>query len=92
MATRTLPTIFAVVVAVSLAGCVDPARRAADQRFANAVSQMSRADRAECELLTSMRPHSPDQSLGGLIEDAVSSQRTHDLCLKAKLYRAGYAD
>ena len=89
MATRTLPIILAVVVAASLGGCVDPAKRAADQRFVNAASRLPPADLAECELVTRMRSHARDD---GFFDELVKDDKVHTLCLKTKLYRAGYVD
>jgi hypothetical protein len=81
--------LVAVGIAVSLSGCVDPARRAADQRFADAASRLPPADRAECELVTRMRSHSGDD---GFFDELVKDDKVHTLCLKTKLYRAGYVE
>ena len=83
--------IAVVVLAALLGGCSTqtPEQKAAEVRLDRAMNQMSKADYAECELVTQTRPRRPGE---GFLEEIGSADRTNRLCLKAKLYRAGYKD
>ncbi len=70
---------------VYLSGCTAPEQ----QISSRARSHLSRADFAECELVTRMRPNRPGE---GLLEQLGGQSYTNKLCLRTKLYRMGYSD